>query len=602
MSERTPGSGGESAKRGGSGKGGGFGVGVVSRDGLRLLRDGLRGSRRPLTRIAGWSLLEAAPALASGWVTATAVDRGFLAGRPLHGLAWLGLLASLYVVRATAERALFPHLADIVEPLRDHLVRRLVRASLERAAREGRAADSAAVARLTRQAETVRNLVATLLRTARPLVVTLLAAVAGLTVLDAFAAAVVLPPLLLVLLVFPLSLGSMMRRRRAVVLAEERVAVRTGEVLAAGRDIVALGARDHALSEVEEATTGYVRAAVSAARFAAVRVLLVFLGGHLPLLALLLTGPWLVSSGRMSAGELVGAVTYVTGYLIGALQAVTGSVGGHLTQLGSVLDRLAETAVVEGEAAGSVGHGGAPVPDGYALRVDGLTFGYGPHAAPVLRDLSLLLPEGEHLAIVGASGIGKSTLAGLLAGLETPGAGTVRLGGAEVTALDDTLRARSVALVPQEAYVFHGTVRDNLRYLAAAATDTELRRAVGEVGADAVVDRLGGLDAELTDPAGQLSAGERQLLVLARVFVAPARVVVLDEATCHLDPVAEARAERAFAARPGTLVVIAHRLASARRARRVLLLDGDRADLGTHEQLLAGARGYADLAGQWTAV
>ena len=102
------------------------GRGVISSDGLRLLRAGLHGSRRPLTRLAAWSLVEASPALASGWVTAAAIDRGFLADRPYTGLAWLALLAVLYGARAGAERAMFPSFAAIVEPLRDHLVRTLV--------------------------------------------------------------------------------------------------------------------------------------------------------------------------------------------------------------------------------------------------------------------------------------------------------------------------------------------------------------------------------------------------------------------------------------------------------------------------------------------
>ncbi|MET7757568.1 ABC transporter ATP-binding protein [Streptomyces sp. NPDC005389] len=571
---------------------------VVSSDGLRLLKSGLDGSRGPLTRLAAWSLVEASPALASGWVTATAIDRGFLADRPLTGLAWLALLACLYGARAGAERAMFPHFAAVVEPLRDHLVRVLVAATVEQAARRGRA-DAAVVSRLTRQVELVRNLVATLLRTARPLAVTLVAAVIGLLLLDPIAAAVVLPPLLGVLLVFPLTLRPMMRRRRALILAEEQVAVRTGESLGAARDIFALAAREHAVHQVAEATDAYVHATVSAARFGAVRVLLVFLGGHLPLLALLLAGPWLVTTGRISTGELVGAITYVTGSLIGALASVTGSVSGYWTQLGSTLTRLAETVTPTAQAEPAEASACRPV--GFHLTVDRLAFSYGPQAEPVLRDLSLEIPQGDHLAIVGASGIGKSTLAGLLAGLETPGSGTVRLGSATLGRLDPALRSRSIALVPQEAYVFHGTVRENLGYLACDATDADLTRAAEEVGAGMLLDRLGGLAADIHDPVTQLSAGERQLLVLARAFASPAEVVILDEATCHLDPSAEARAERAFAARPGTLIVIAHRLASARRARHTLLLDGADTCLGTHEDLLASSPAYAGLAGHWDA-
>ncbi|SPL90825.1 unnamed protein product [[Actinomadura] parvosata subsp. kistnae] len=117
------------------------------------------------------------------------------------------------------------------------------------------------------------------------------------------------------------------------------------------------------------------------------------------------------------------------------------------------------------------------------------------------------------------------------------------------------------------------------------------------VGADRLVDELGGYDAPV-EP-GALSAGQRQLVALARAYLAPAAVVILDEATCHLDPAAEAVAEAAFARRGGTLIVIAHRLTSALRARRILLMDGTRITLGTHEELVRTSPLYADLAGHW---
>ncbi|WP_329426685.1 ABC transporter ATP-binding protein/permease [Streptosporangium sp. NBC_01495] len=565
-------------------------------DGLGLLKSGLRGSRTPATRIAGWSVLEAAPALVSGWATATALDQGFLAGRPGTGLAWLALLGVLYLVRAVAERAMFPHLADIVEPLRDHLVRRLVEATLAGAAERDLAVDSAGVSRLTRQVESVRGLVGTLLRTARPLVVTLLAAIAGLVTLNPVAAVLVLPPLLVALAVFPLSLRAVMRRRREVILAEERVSVEIGAVLGASRDVAALGAQEHAAGVAGEAAREYMAANVAVARLGVLRVLIVFLGGHVPLLALLVAGSQLVGDGGITAGELVGAVTYVTGYLVPALQSLTGSVGEYWAQLSTTLTRLAAATAPERVPESA----GIEVLDGTGLEVDRLTFGYGPHAEPVLRDLSLTIPPGDHLAVVGASGIGKSTLAALLAGLRTPDEGGVRIGGVPVGEIGLRVRSETIAFVPQEAYVFAGTVRENLCYLNPAAGDADLASAARALGATELVERLGGYDAEIDDPATQLSSGERQLLVLVRVHLSPAGVVILDEATCHLDPVAEARAEAAFAARPGTLVVVAHRLASAYRARRVLLLDGSRADLGTHAELLAGNRKYADLVGHWS--
>ncbi len=234
------------------------------------------------------------------------------------------------------------------------------------------------------------------------------------------------------------------------------------------------------------------------------------------------------------------------------------------------------------------------------LDVRGLTFAYGPQAAPVLSGLDLKVPAGAHLAIVGPSGIGKSTLAGLLCGLLRPDSGVVEVGGVPVESLAPAQLASLRVLIPQEAYVFAGTVLENVSYLNPDVSPTDLAFAAGAVGAEPLLARLGGLHAEV-DP-GELSAGERQLIALVRAYLSPAPVVVLDEATCHLDPVAEERAEQAFGRRPGTLIVIAHRISSAQRAGQVLVLDGSRAAAGTHESLLETSTLYRDLFGHWAGV
>ncbi|MGW4565117.1 ATP-binding cassette domain-containing protein [Streptomyces sp. NPDC004561] len=236
-----------------------------------------------------------------------------------------------------------------------------------------------------------------------------------------------------------------------------------------------------------------------------------------------------------------------------------------------------------------------PVP---ALSLASVTFAYGAASEPVLDGLVLDVPAGGHLAVVGPSGIGKSTLAGLVAGLLRPGRGTVRVYGHGVPAPE---AAALRVLVPQEAYVHSGTLAENLAlFRPGPVPEAELLAAAEAIGLAPLLEALGGPGGRVDPPA--LSAGERQLIALTRAYLSPAPLALLDEATCHLDPAAEARAERAFAARPGgTLVVVAHRISSARRADRILVMDGAHTACGTHDELLRTSALYRDLVGGWTA-
>jgi ATP-binding cassette subfamily C protein len=302
----------------------------------------------------------------------------------------------------------------------------------------------------------------------------------------------------------------------------------------------------------------------------------------------------MVASGALTAGAALGALVYLATTLQPALRGLAATAGTVILRLLVALRRLAETTEVPDAVDGHA------VPSDARMTVRGLTFGWGAGAEPVVRGLDLDLSPGEHLAVVGPSGIGKSTLSGLLTGLLAPQEGQVLLGGVPVRDVPADVRHRLVALIPQEAYVFAGTVRENLALLTPSASDAQLLAAAEAVGAGRLIERLGGLSGEVGHGGEGVSASDAQLLALARVYVGPARIVVLDEATSNLDPGAEALAERAFAARGGVLVVIAHRLSSALRAGRVLVMDGQETSLGDHPTLLTISPRYAALMSAWT--
>jgi ATP-binding cassette subfamily C protein len=580
---------------------------------------------RPLASLAVWSVPETLPTMVSGLAIARALDRGFLAGRPLIGLGWLAVLLGAAAVGAVGARRVYRHLGDLVEPFRDELVRRVVGGALRRAVTGH--PDDGAVARLTHQVEIVRDSYAGMILVLRNFLVLLVGAVVGLSSLAPVILLLVLPPFTLGCALYLGSLGLATAAQRAYIRADERLATTAGTVLAGTRDVVACGGEQHATGMV----AGPIRQSVAAERrlasVGAVRTLCFAVGGWLPLVLVLAAGPWLLRRG-LTAGAIVGGLTYVLGGLQPALSAVAQGMGGSglrfVVTLGRILDAsgaVDTTGIVDGSGttdAGRTVHAGLP-PDGrspngravaaagaaswlaagYEVEARSLTFAYGPHAAPVLRQLDLVVPERDHLAVVGPSGIGKSTLASLLCGLMRPDAGTVLLGGAPVTRLTADRLVATRVLIPQEAYVFGGTIWDNLTYLRPTATPAEVHLAVYAVGAHPLVTRLGGWRAELC-PA-ELSAGERQLIGLVRAYLSPAPVAVLDEATCHLDPAAERRAEEAFSARGGTLIVIAHRMSSALRARRVLVLDGVGAAVGDHDTLMTYSPLYQELLGHWQA-
>jgi ATP-binding cassette subfamily C protein len=554
--------------------------------------------RRPreLARLTWWSLIEAVPAILSGQAIARAVDRGFLAGRPTTGLAWLGLLAAAVVLGSIGTRNTYRCLADLAEPLRDDLVKHVVGGALRGIAATGGSADRSAVARLTHQVEIVRDTFAGLVMTVRGFLFAVAGALLGLASLAPTVALAVAVPMLLGLGLFAATVPAMVARQRGYVSADEQLADRTGAAFAGLRDVVACGAESRIDTQVAAPVDGQAAAERAVVRMTAVRGLSLIIGGWLPVIIVLLAAPWLVRGG-LTAGAILGALTYLLHGVQPALNTLVSGLGGGGVRLAVTLERILR------------GSGPEPTPERAAptTRLTGsdvtlrrVTFSYGRRAEPVVSDLDLHIGDGDHLAIVGPSGIGKSTLVGLLAGTLQPQGGEVRLGGAPTATLDMRTLARHRVLIPQEAYLFSGTLLDNLRYLWPEATDRDIDRAVDIVGLRSLVRQLGGYQARVAPD--MLSAGERQLVALTRAYLSPAPLVLLDEATCHLDAAAEADAEQAFADRPGALVVVAHRVSSALRARRILLMDGTAATLGTDQSLRITSPLYRDLVGHWNAV
>lgn len=556
-----------------------------------------------LVRLALWSLAESGQAFLVGHAVARSVDEGFLAGDPRRGLLWLGIALVAVLSGARVVRGVFAQLAGVTEPLRDGLVRRAVDRSMARAARGGPGGtDRAAVSRLTNQVEIARDSFAGLVLTLRSFVFTAAGALLGLLSLHPALLVVVLPPLAAGLALFLFTLRPMAAAQRRALAADEALGDHAARARAALRDLAACGTGPGAERSGVDLVADAAAAARTLAGWAAVRTAALGVAGHLPVLALLVAVERLRGHG-VSVGALLGAFTYLVQSLLPALHTLMTALGAAGSRLLVVLDRILG-AEQEQEQVPGPGIASAPaaaftvdtaaVP---ALELRAVTLSYGVRAEPVLDALDLCVAPGEHLAVVGPSGIGKSTLTRLVAGTLAPSRGEVRVAGRPVTGRPAAELAALRVLVPQDAYVFSGTVGDNLAYLRTDASRAELDAAVGAFGLGPLVERLGGLDATVR-PA-ELSPGERQLVALVRAYLSPAPLLLLDEATCHLDPASEARAEEALAGRAGTLVVVAHRLSSAVRADRTLVLDGVRAQCGTHAELLGRSPLYRDLTGHW---
>jgi ATP-binding cassette, subfamily B, bacterial len=262
-----------------------------------------------------------------------------------------------------------------------------------------------------------------------------------------------------------------------------------------------------------------------------------------------------------------------------------------LRRVGEVLDTPVSTpSPADARAPGSRGLAGE-------VSLENVRFGYGDTDA--VRDVSIRIAPGETVALVGETGAGKSTLMKLVARFYDPKAGVVRIDGTDLTQLDLQAYRQRLGVVPQEAYLFSGTVRDAISYARPDASDADVEAAARAVGAHEMIRALRyGYLHPVGEGGGGLSAGQRQLLALARARLVEPDILLLDEATAALDLASEAAVNNGMAqlATTPTTMVIAHRLTTAQRADRIIVIDsGSIVEQGTHDSLVAADGTYAKL-------
>jgi ATP-binding cassette subfamily B multidrug efflux pump len=325
--------------------------------------------------------------------------------------------------------------------------------------------------------------------------------------------------------------------------------------------------------------------------------------GSIAIAGLIWHGGGRIAAGTLTFGVLVAFIEYLTKFFgpirdLSAKYTIMQQAMAAAERVFGLLDTHEPDAPVRVPGAGVSAQTIAPTHVGPLIELDHVTFGYRPER-PVLDDVSLSIRRGETIAVVGATGSGKSTLIKLLPRLYEPWSGAIRLGGSDVRDLDRRALRRRIVVVSQDVFLFAGTLGENIGLGDPGLSRDAILEAARRVGADRVIARRPeGLDAPVIERGGNFSAGERQLIAFARALARDPEILILDEATASVDPETERLIERGTEElmRGRTSIVIAHRLSTIRRASRILAVHKGRiAEEGSHDELLARGGIYANL-------
>ena len=401
--------------------------------------------------------------------------------------------------------------------------------------------------------------------------------------------------------------------QRRLVAAYAAVRERNADAMSSVSEVV-MGAAAVRAYNFEEHTTARVKGDIGQLRGAGIRAgtlsALLFPSGEvcsvLTIAAVVVIGVWQGPASGLTAGALVGFMFLVYRFLepIAEFTEILDQTQTAVAGWRRVLAVL-EVPIEIGDP-----EGGLVLPLGPPrVEADHVSYAYRPRpghddtVSPALLEVSFVIEPATSAAVVGATGSGKTTLAKLLTRLADPVEGAIRVGGLDLRDVSMQSLRSTLVMVPQEAFLFDTSILENVRFGRLDATDEDVRLAFVELGLDGWVDGLAdGIDTMVGERGEHLSAGERQLVALARAYVANPSCLVLDEATSSVDPATEARLARALESlsRGRTSITIAHRLSTAARADWVLVFDGGRlVEQGRHDDLVQAGGVYAGLHASW---